>query len=137
MRDERAPPDGFTVFTRLSGYMVAIGPAYEAGSGADYRVGIYIDGRHTNRRGEAHGAIMAALADVHLGRLLIQNTSPDATFATIHLGLDYLAPARVGQWLEARGQVDRKGKSVAYSSGLLYADGTPVLRATGIFRVLG
>ncbi|WP_439816441.1 PaaI family thioesterase [Zavarzinia sp. CC-PAN008] len=133
----RPPPQGFTVFRRISHYMQLIGPAYEAGAGADYRIGLYIDERHTNRRGETHGAVMAALADTHLGRLLIQATNPDATFATIHLGLDYLAPAKVGQWLEARGQVDRMGRSVAYSSGFLYADGKAVLRATGVFRILG
>jgi acyl-coenzyme A thioesterase PaaI-like protein len=118
-------PAGFSQSKRSSGYLDLIGPIYEAGEGADYRLGLRVDARHVNTRGTCHGALFSALADVYLGRLLV----------TAHLGLDYISSAPLGAWLEAVGQVDRVGKTLAHSSGRILADGKIALRCAGVFQV--
>jgi uncharacterized protein (TIGR00369 family) len=131
-----ALPAGFALSRRSSGYLDLIGPIHEAGEGENYRLGLRIDARHVNSRGFCHGGVLAALADVHLGRMAALSQSPSLALVTIHLDLDYLAPAKLGTWLEACGRVDRTGRSLAHSSGLLTADGTPVLRCAAVFQVV-
>lgn len=128
-------PEGFTPSKRSSGYLDLIGPIYEAGEGANYRIGLRIDQRHLNTRGTCHGALFSALADVYLGRIAAMSTSPPLPLVTAHLGLDYISSAPPGAWLEAVGQVDRVGKTLAHSSGRILADGKLALRCTGIFQV--
>ena len=128
-------PAGFTQSRRSSGYLDLIGPVFEAGEGADYRLGLRVDGRHVNTRGTCHGALFSALADVYLGRLAAMSTTPPLALVTAHLGLDFIASAPIGAWLEAVGQVDRIGKTLAHSSGRILADGKIALRCAGVFQV--
>ncbi|ETR77344.1 esterase [Afipia sp. P52-10] len=128
-------PEGFAPSKRSSGYLDLIGPIYEAGEGANYRIGLRIDQRHLNTRGTCHGALFSALADVYLGRIAAMSASPPLALVTAHLGLDYIASAPPGAWLEAVGQVDRVGKTLAHSSGRILADGKLALRCTGVFQL--
>lgn len=128
-------PAGFAISKRSSGYLDLIGPIYEAGEGVNYRLGLRVDARHLNSRGDCHGALLSALADVHLGRLAAMSTTPPTALVTAHLSLDYVSPAALGAWLEAVGQVDRVGRTLAHSSGRILADGKLALRCAGVFQV--
>jgi len=130
-----SPPAGFAVSKRSSNLLDLVGPLYESGSGVDYRLGLRVDERHINTRGSCHGAVLAMIADVFLGRLIAKSQNQGQGLVTVSLGLTYLAPAKLGDWLEAAGHVDRVGRSLAHSSGTITANGTPVLRATGTFQV--
>lgn len=130
-------PPGFTPSKRTSGYLDLIGPLYEKGDGADYRIGLRIDERHLNTRGTCHGAMFSALADVYLGRLIAMTQNPRIPLVTAHLGLDYISSPPIGVWLEAEGQVDRVGRTLAHSSGRILADGKLALRCSGVFQLTG
>jgi acyl-coenzyme A thioesterase 13 len=136
MPAEQSVPVGFARSRRTSNLLDLLGPLFESDTGADYRLGLRVDERHTNAKGFCHGALLALLADVHLGRLCGMSTEPQMALVTVGLTLNYLSPARLGDWLEARGQVDRIGRTLAHSSGLVLADGKPALRATGIFQIV-
>lgn len=129
-------PAGFAPSQRSSALLDLLGPIYESGAGAGYRLGLRVDQRHINAKGFCHGALLAMLADVHLGRLCALSAAPRLNLVTAGLALAYLAPARLGQWLEAQGQIDRIGKSLACATGLVLADGKAALRATGTFQVI-
>ena len=133
---EAEVPDGFTPSQRSSALLDLIGPIFESGAGPDYRLGLRVDRRHVNAKGFCHGALLAMLADVHLGRLCALSAAPRLNLVTAGLNLSYLAPARLGQWLQAEGAIDRVGKSLACATGLVLADGRPSLRATGTFQVI-
>jgi acyl-coenzyme A thioesterase 13 len=64
------------------------------------------------------------------------STEPPLALVTCSLTLNYLAGAKIGDWLEANGQVDRVGKTLAYSTGVILANDKPVLRACGTFQVV-
>ena len=137
MLPKQPVPKGFTRSRRTSNLLDLVGPVFERGSGADYRVGLRVDDRHINAKGFCHGALLALLADVHLGRLCAMSTAPPLALVTVSLALHYLTAARLGGWLEAQGQVDRVGRALAHSSGLVLVDGKPALRATGAFQIVG
>lgn len=136
MPDEPPVPSGFTRSRRTGRLVDLLGPLFESETGAEYRVGLRVDDRHINAKGFCHGAVLALLADVHLGRLCAMSTEPRLALVTVGLTLNYLSPARRGDWLEARGQVDRVGRQLAHSSGLVLAEGKPALRATGTFQIV-
>jgi uncharacterized protein (TIGR00369 family) len=128
-------PAGFAQSKRSSNLLDLVGPVYEAGDGFDYRLGLWVEDRHVNTKGFCHGAVLAMLADVFLGRLIAVTQQPAPGFVTVNLNLSYLAPARVGTWLEASGRVDHVGKTLAHSSGMVTADGRPVLQVSGAFQM--
>jgi acyl-coenzyme A thioesterase PaaI-like protein len=84
---------------------------------------------------QARGALLALLADVHLGRLCAMSADPPLALVTSGLTLNCLSAAKVGDWLEASGQVDRVGRTLAHSTGVILANGKPVLRACGTFQI--
>jgi uncharacterized protein (TIGR00369 family) len=138
-------PEGYSHSRRHSNYLDLVGPIYEAGEGDTYRIGLRVSTQHANARGICHGGLLATLADTCLTRLaMIAAHGPEsmgargfAPMVTIHLGLDYLGPARLGDWLEASGRLDRAGRKVIYTSGTITANGKPSMRMTGIFQVKG
>jgi uncharacterized protein (TIGR00369 family) len=136
MLPEQPVPEGFTRSRRTSNLLDLVGPVFERGSGADYRVGLRVADRHINAKGFCHGAVLALLADVYLGRLCATSTEPPLALVTVSLTLHFLTAAKLGEWLEAQGQVDRVGRTLAHSSGLILADGKPALRATGAFQIV-
>ncbi len=131
-----AVPEGFAPSRRSSNLLDLLGPLFEREAGGDYRIGLRIDERHSNGRGFCHGAVLALLADVHLGRLCSRDMPPPLRLVTAGLSLSYLAPAKLGDWLEAVGAVDRSGKRLACASGLILANGEPAQRAVGTFQIV-
>ena len=129
-------PTGFTISKRSSNLLELLGPFFESGAGSEYRLGLRVDERHSNRKRFCHGALLALLADVHLGRLCAMSADPPLALVTSGLTLNYLSAAKVGDWLEASGQVDRVGRTLAHSTGVILANGKPVLRACGTFQVV-
>jgi acyl-coenzyme A thioesterase 13 len=130
------PPEGFSQTKRSSGFLDLIGPAYETAYGAEYKLGLFLDARHANLGNNGHGGVSATLLDIYLGRLIAMSQNPPQLFVTVSLTIDYLKPAPIGSWLEARGEIDRVGKRLGYSRGKVFADGALVARANGIFQMV-
>ena len=93
------------------------------------------DERHHNGNGVVHGGLLATYIDHTMGRTA--RLAADAKVATIHLDIQYLAGARPGDFIEARGMVTRRTRSVIFMAGRLTADGKDIVAATGIWKVLG
>jgi acyl-coenzyme A thioesterase PaaI-like protein len=74
--------------------------------------------------------------DHTIGRVA-RAAADEAPVATIQLDLHYLAPAKPGQFIEARGVVVRRTRSVIFLRGTLSAEGKEVLSASGIWKILG
>lgn len=129
-------PDGFTQSDHASPFMDLLGPLYDCGDAEHYRLGMIVEHRHTNRIRLVHGAVLAALADVHLLRMIALTRKPRLTLVTTHLALDFLASGAQGAWLEASGRIDRIGRTLCHSSGTIHADGKPVVRTSGVFQIV-
>jgi uncharacterized protein (TIGR00369 family) len=89
-----------------------------------------------NGWGVVHGGILATYIDHTIGRVA-REAAGGVQVATIQLDLHYLAPARVGAFVEARGSVVRLTRSVIFLRGELAAGGKQVLAASGIWKILG
>ncbi len=100
-------------------------------------LGLRITPGHLNSIGVAHGGLLATLADTAFGVLLKRMLSLPASPPTVNLSLDYLSPAREGDWVEAEVELHRAGQRLVNASCMLRADGRALVRASGVFVLRG
>jgi acyl-coenzyme A thioesterase PaaI-like protein len=60
----------------------------------------------------------------------------EASLVTISLTIDFIAPARLGQWLEIRPQVLRASLGQSFCAATIHADDTLCARASATFRAV-
>jgi uncharacterized protein (TIGR00369 family) len=117
---------------RLIGYVLDVG----RGDGAA-RCRLTLTDDHTNRHGALHGGLTTTLLDNAMGATASLSVDPAgrAPFLTISLNVQFLAPARAGDALEARGRITGGGRSLLFVDGTLRRDdGAVIATAQGVFK---
>jgi acyl-coenzyme A thioesterase PaaI-like protein len=132
-----APPEGFLRRDMRGGFLGAIAPIWQRRDPADgvTTFGLRVQPRHCNAKEMGHGGMLSSFADIVLGLGGFEQAKVSGFFITISLTTDYLAPAPLGAWLQCRPELVRATRSMTFVQGVFTADGTPCLRANGIFRV--
>jgi uncharacterized protein (TIGR00369 family) len=112
------------------------GPFYERFEGGQGVTAFRAGQEHMNGGGFMHGGCLLTFADSAL--FTIARPAMEGQFGvTVNLSGDFLAAARVGQFVEARGEITRAARSLVFVRGLVTADGEPVLSFTGIIKKVG
>src|ERR1043166_7640208 len=88
-----------------------IGPNFLKIENGVERYGFIVEGKHLNRSNGLHGGMASAYFDMSLERT-IATTLKLPNIATIHLGVDYIDVARVGDFVEVKAEIVRATKSV-------------------------
>lgn len=130
-------PAGFGPLFRSSPVIDLVGPVYSKGEGAELVLGLRIEQKHCNMRGALHGGIVATLADIALGYAIAFSTKPPTGLVTANLTLDFAGTAKIGDWLEARVDVQKKGSRLAFANCYLSVGETRIVRASAVFVVAG
>lgn len=129
-------PEGFRAVSVGGPFIAHTGPLYARWTGERLQLGFRVEHRHTNPLGICHGGMMASLADMLLPCASMYQTSGERRFLpTISLQVDYLGPSPLGAWVQGEGEVLRTTRNMLFAQGLVTADGTPVLRVSGIFKM--
>jgi uncharacterized protein (TIGR00369 family) len=126
-------PADFSRFEHTSPFLDSIGLFYAKGCGADLTLGVRVEARATNRRGTAHGGFYAAVADVALGHAMATSVEPLAPLTTASLTIDYAGVARVGDWLEARVDIQHLGQKLGFANAYLWVGERRIVRVSGVF----
>ncbi len=137
-----AIPEGFKLRHLGDGFMDVNGPLYcRRADGTDRNrgvsLGFRVEMRHCNPMKVCHGGMLATFTDM-LFAVTAHATSEagrNRFLPTISLQLDYLAGAPLGSWVQGEGQVLRATRNMVFLQGLLTADGVPIVRASGIFKI--
>jgi len=87
---------------------------------------------HTNPLGITHGGFLATLADTALGAWIRVQGKLELPPATAELSIDYIAPVRPGQWISARVEIHKLGRTLINASLSLLDGERLVVRAKGI-----
>ena len=127
-------PSGFRELTEAIGFAAANGPWFEKIENGRAIRGFRPGPQHANALGIVHGGMLAAFLDSAMGTAVWHQLKRRAV--TLRLSLDYLAPARVGDWLQAEGEVVGHDEHVAQVRGRLYGPRHDVLAGLGIFSLL-
>jgi len=130
------PPE-FRPLFRSSPVLELIGPLYCRGEGDDLVVGLRVEAKHCNARGTAHGGILATLADVALGYTMAFSSTPPASLVTANLTLDFAGTAKIGDWLQAHVDVQKKGSRLSFANCYLTVNEQRIVRASAVFLVAG
>ncbi len=128
------PPEDFILSTSRGPYTTHNGPFFHKVTADAFVLGVRVKKRHCNSRGITHGGMLMAFADGLLGTAVWRETQTVAL--TVRMNSDFLSSARPGEWLEGTARVTRATKSVAFCEAELYVGSRPVLRATGVFKLM-
>lgn len=135
--DEPAPaaPDGYVPSEGRGGFSTLNGPYFHRPSdGPLVEQCFYAVKRHANGVGLVHGGMLSAFMDGVLAGAVWRGTRARAV--TIHLSIDFLHMARVGEWVMGEGRLTRATRDVAFAEGRAYVGGHDVVRCSGIFKLM-
>jgi len=77
------------------------------------------------------------VADVALGYAIAFSTKPPTSLITASLSLDFAGTANIGDWLEARVDVQKKGSRLAFANCYISVGESRIVRASAVFVVAG
>ena len=119
---------------RSEAFETGAGPFYfrkdEGGHVAAFRAGA----KHMNMGGSVHGGCLMTFADFALFAIAADDIGEGGYGVTVAFTSEFLAGAKEGQLIEARGEVLRAGGSLIFVRGLMTADGTPCLNFSATLK---
>ena len=125
--------DGWTPRT-LPGFAGLVGPLWTRREGDGWAYAILVEDRHANPAGLAHGGLVSTLAD-HALSVVAWEANARRPCITVALDVRFLAPARPGDLLVARGRVVRQTGSLAFLDGRVTVGDVDIATATAIMSV--
>ena len=126
-------PGGFRPHYRSSPMLDLLGPFYSQGEGKDLVLGVRVADKHANSRGFAHAGLFLTLADVALGYAVAASQNPPVSLVTASITADFVGSAKVGDWVEAKVDVQRVGGKIAFANCYLHAGEKRIVRASAVF----
>lgn len=127
------PPRGFLPIPSRPGFHALMGQMFGRMEDGVLVVAFRCSPRHLNNHGSCHGGMLASMADFaayavrHAAGLL------DTSIPTATLSVDYLRPVRLGDWVEVRTQLTKRGRNLLFSRMTATVGETIVFTAHGIF----
>lgn len=129
------PPEGYAPSEGRGGFSTLNGPYfYRPGDGPVAEQAFYARARHANGMGLVHGGMLSAFMDGVLAGAVGRGTGKMAV--TIHLSIDFLHMARVGEWVMGEGRLTRATRDVAFAEGRAYVGGRDIVRCSGVFKLM-
>jgi uncharacterized protein (TIGR00369 family) len=132
-----AVPAGFVPLAHSGDFIAVVGPLYLKHEGPLVQLGFRVEQRHCNPLAICHGGMMASFCDMLLPISAHRKNADlgNRFLPTISLQVDYLAASTLGAWVQGEAEVLRTTRTLVFAQGLVTADGTPVARVSGIFKV--
>ena len=109
-----------------------LGPFFFRVEGDGIATAFRADSRHCNAHDSVHGGILMAFADYTL--CLAANGGAEESVATVTCNNEFIAPAAVGDLIEGRSEVVKRGGSLVFVRGDLRVNGHIVLTSSGVIK---
>lgn len=136
MSDDSAfdPPPGFVRVTSSGGFSTHNGPYFEKPMEGRVLRGFRALPRHANAFGIVHGGMLAAFLDSTMG--VAVHRLARSRSVTVRLVADFLAPGRLGDWLQAEAELVGISDGVAHIRAELRGPRHLVMTSQGSFALL-
>lgn len=130
-------PQGYELITRSCPYWDLVGPFYaKPVEGGGAHIGLRVEPKHGNMRGVAQGGLIATLADIALGfNIAAAGEGRETRIATVNLTTDFVGAAKIGEWLEARVDVQRVGR-LSFANTYIHVGERRIARVSGVFSAV-
>jgi uncharacterized protein (TIGR00369 family) len=130
------PPEGFAPAEGRGLFSTRNGPYFtRASEGELVEQAFFALPRHCNGVGIVHGGMLSAFMDGVLAGAVWCGARRRAV--TIHLSIDFLHMARAGEWVRGEARLTRATREVAFAEGRAYVGAADVVRASGVFKLMG
>ncbi|MEF7617441.1 PaaI family thioesterase [Aquincola sp. MAHUQ-54] len=120
---------------QLPGFIGLVGPLWTRKEEAVWAYGLLAAVAHLNPAGVVHGGLLTSLMDHALSAIAWEAVGRRACL-TVQLDTHFIASAREGQFLEARGRVVRATSSLVFMQGQVSVAGADVVTASAILKVV-
>jgi uncharacterized protein (TIGR00369 family) len=128
------PPPGFVPSGNRGPFSTHNGPYFHRAEGEATEQAFFALPRHANGLGIVHGGMLTAFLDGLMGAAAFRATRQ--TGVTIHLSVDFLHMARVGDWVLGEAKATRTTKDIAFVEGRVHVKGIDVVRGSGVFKLM-
>lgn len=133
--DSKPAPPGFEVADIGGVFAINNGPLLARWFDAHLELGFRVAAKHVNPGQQCHGGMLGTFVDILLSTAAQYQIDIPRTFLpTISLQMDFIAAAPLGSWVQGRADILRVTRNLVFSQALVHADGTLVLRASGVFK---
>ena len=127
-------PSGYKTLSGLSAAEDHIGPFYYCKTEEGLVLGFRAEAHNCNGIGTVHGGVLMCFADYAVTMLALSGVKENCT--TISFSSDFIAAARQGDWVEARGDVVRRTGSMTFVNGRLIANEEVILTFQAVVKRL-
>jgi uncharacterized protein (TIGR00369 family) len=127
-------PEGYRIEEPISPFAEHVGPILVRQVDGEWRCAFVAERRHCNRQGAVHGGMLMTFADValaHIGRKAYAEESVSVSFS-----FEFLAPARLGDLVEARAEILRRTGSLNFVRGQLLVGDTVIVNCSTVEKRL-
>ncbi len=130
-------PPHFELLHGDMGFGDLIGPMYirKPREGRAFAWGFRVADKHMNRGGVVHGGMLVAFADQCLGAL-VYYAGGRKPCSTIDLATSFVAPGKLGDWIEGTGEVTRVTRDLIFMRGRVHCGDRTLLDVKGIWKIL-
>ena len=129
------PPAGFVRSEGRGAFSGHNGPYFHKAEQGDLtEQAFFALPRHANGLGLVHGGMLTAFLDGLMGAAVFRSARRPGV--TIHLSVDFLHMARLGDWVMGEAKVTRATREVAFVEGRVHVGGRDVVRGSGIFKLM-
>jgi acyl-coenzyme A thioesterase PaaI-like protein len=118
------------------GFPSHLGAFFGRESEGAWRYGFVAEERHLNFGGVVHGGMLMTFMDDMLGRT-VWEAAGQKPVSTIQLNNRFVAPGRLGDFIECVPRIERLARSVAFIRGELLVGDRLVMASDGVWKLLG
>jgi acyl-coenzyme A thioesterase 13 len=129
----KPPPEGWVLQMFPETFSAHAGPFYFRQKGDPPGVGFYAESYHANIGGIVHGGVLMTLADMSLWDICRREVGR-LSAVTVSLQADFLSPGRIGDYIEATGEMTQGGKSLLFARGFITGGGKRLLSFSGTLK---
>lgn len=115
------------------GFTDSLQPLYRSLTQDTVSFGLVVQPHHGNMMGICHGGVLMTLADITAATGVNQARGVTAGSPTVHLSIDYISSARMGQWIQATVEQVSVKRRFGFCSGAIYNQAGVVARFSGTF----
>ena len=129
------PPAGYEPVFTGEGFNLLFGALYGLVEAGRLVLGFRVSHRHVNPHETCHGGVLSTFADLQGYAAQREAGLHRIVTPTVSMTIDYLQPARLGDWIEARTQLLRRSRTLLFSQTVASVDDRKVFRSSSIFKI--
>lgn len=131
-----AIPPGFEMLEPFGQFHELCGPFHAKKTEQGFSIGLLVQDKHGNKGSNLHGGMLAMLVDTAFTYSSRHSRNPPAPSVTVSLSMEMMGPAKPGEWLEARVEPVRVGRTTTFLNCFVFKGEERIARASAVFQVV-